>query len=368
MSSLIGAGIAGCDDDELAKPGGGTDSGVDQQVTDSPPGDTMVTPDTSVDSGVNARITVMHASPDFPPMRICFAIRFGSLDVVAAVPPGPDAPIPGLPFPGIFPGTGGVFPDFKDLSSDTIVVYGVFADRVKDNVKGGTQKKCADYINVDGGTALTKNVDYVEFPPLPAGTFSKNSSQFVAVTGCLPKAADPNASPEKCGSNYVDATGNLALTKVEVDKKTAVSSAQLGAQFIHLSQPLQTLAPTGVLPAFVLEDGGVVPITTAPVQFGKIGPATATGFAIDPAKTALGLVAPNDAGVLTVQGQAAPLNIVRDSTIGPGGPANYFRPGVSYAFVAIGDPTIPPIDDAGVPNGYGLHFLGLLSDPTPPTP
>ena len=185
-------------------------------MTDSPAADNYVPPgDSSVDAGPNARITVLHASPDFPPFRICFALRFGTLDIVASLPPGPDQQVPGLPFTGVFPGTGGVFPDVKDLSTDTVVVYAIRADKVKDNARdAGAQLKCSDYIGIDAGTTLTKNVDYFELAPLPPGTFPKNSSVIIGLTGCLPKAIDPAASVEKCGANYVDATGNLGLTPV----------------------------------------------------------------------------------------------------------------------------------------------------------
>jgi hypothetical protein len=364
---MLGGGmLAGCSDDDTVAPVTTDAGGVDQT---SPPVDAGV--DSAVDAGDSAGIILgkallVHASPDFPPFRVCFAVRVGTFDSVAPLPALPDEAPPalGLPYPGIFPGTGGPLPAIKDLSQDVVTPYLVLADKIKTQIKsdGGTQLKCTDLVETDAGTALVEGVDYYKFPAIPAGTFLQNHTALIGLTGCFPLAKDPNATAAKCGADYDATSGNLAI-KLQYLDKTPVAATAMGAQFVHFSQPLQTAVAPGVIPVLI-NGTTTTPISAAPVTFGKIGPATANAMAnVNASTTAFGIAAPQaDGGIGPVLGSAI-LPLVEGATLGPGGPADYFKNGANYTFVVVGDPAIPAVDDAGTFNGFGLHFLGFSNDP-----
>ena len=412
---IVGAGgsacfIAGCGDDDTT-PVTATDSGpgADQvsPPTDSGPGtDTGPKPDSGPpDAGPpHAKIIIVHASPGLPALRVCFKLgklADGSDGVIAPVAALPDQAKPGQPYPGVFPGTGGPFPDLLDLSAYALTPIVINADKIKTDIRtdGGTQRSCQDILAPDGGLAGT--TDAVTFPTLPVGTFTPNTTLLLALTGCAAGEAGgtypgpdggttafPYTAQQKCGAAYTSANSNFAIQKFTLDK-AAAGATQLGSQFINLSQGIegQTIpfatacgantacTANGVYPVIVKNDPAgdaaaavATPLTAAPVKFPALAPATTKGitgvlpasasFAIAGSTTGVG----GDGGVGPFVGNAG-FPIVQTFTTGSATPADYFKNGRNYTFVLLGDPTFGP---ASATNGNGVHFLGFDNDPVLP--
>ncbi|MDB4995804.1 MAG: hypothetical protein JWM74_3236 [Myxococcaceae bacterium] len=394
--------MAGCGDDD-ATPVTATDSGPGADQV-SPPTDSGGGTDTGTktDSGPpdagppHAKIILVHAAPGLPALRVCFKLgklADGSDGVIAPVAALPDQAKPGQPFPGVFPGTGGAFPDLLDLSVYALTPIVINAAKISTDVRtdGGTQRSCQDILAPDAGVVGT--ADAVQFATLPVGTFTPNTTLLLALTGCAAGEAGgttpfPYTAQQKCGAAYTAANSNFAIQKFTLDK-TPAGATQLGGQFINLSQGIENEAApfagacglntgctaNGVYPVIVKNDPAgdaaaavATPLTAAPVKFPLMAPATAKGvtgvlpatasFAIAGSTTALG----SDGGVGPSVGGAS-FPIVQTFTTGSATPADYFKDGRNYTFVLLGDPTAGP---ASATNGYGVHFLGFDNDPVLP--
>jgi hypothetical protein len=150
-----GALAAGCSDDpESPKPDGST-ADVVVPSTDAPvTSDAPVATDASSDADAaaplpRAKVLSVHAAHGLPSVRFCFATGQkddGSDANVSPLPPLPNddtaSKAAGLPYPAVFPGTGGPLPDLgNDLSQVAITPYFIDAATIKDEVKSNAKAR-----------------------------------------------------------------------------------------------------------------------------------------------------------------------------------------------------------------------------------
>lgn len=374
VTSVGGALAIGCTGDDTT-PAVLPDAGNDQNVPDTG-NDVVIPPADGGDAAVpeNAKVIVVHASPDVPAVRICFALGLkadGSDGVIAPIAPIPDSLANAQqPFPGLFPGTGGALPDLGiDLSTKALTPYVMIASKISTDVKptdgGSAPVACDTLIEGDGG--LTANVDFLKLPTIPAGALAKDSTLLLAATGCLPKAADPTASVARCGSSWNENTGNVGLQAFVLDRKVT-DQAKMGAQVAHLSSPVEGLlqagSTVGVNTALFDSVADASVSLTMGQKFGELKPATASAHALANASTGAFVVTvnnPTDGGAALVT-VPVPLPTVAQLSTGVAD-AGYFQNGANYTFVILGDPTAPSFIDAGVFNGYSLHVLAFPNNP-----
>jgi hypothetical protein len=333
-----------------------------------PPPDTG-TPDAQGDAAppvVAAKVTAVHASPNAPAVRLCFA--------AGTLPDGTDAkllplsPLPsiaraGRPYPGLFSGSGEVLPSLGDAVKNVLVPVVVAASRVAGGDAGAPT--CDVALAADGG--LQAGGDYFRLPPLPAGALAGARSLLLAVTGCLPAAFDPTADAAKCGADFNQLTGNLGLTVLELDR-TVAAPDRLGAQVAHLSPQtqgrLQGNAPeagvTAGFGSYGVDAGAFYVNIVQRVRYGEIKPQPAASTPLaNVGATALVLsVEEPDGGTAGIRSYPLP-DVLLATTGADSGVGTYFKNGSNYAFVLVGDPNV----DGGE---QGLHVLGFPSDPTVP--
>jgi hypothetical protein len=408
---VIGAGgsacfIAGCGDDTTDTTTPAVDGGLTDQasppVDSGTPTDGNTTTDTGTDAGPpHAKVILVHASPGLGALRICFKLGKPGLagTIVPPIPALPDVAKEGQPYPGIFPGTGGPFPDLLDLSPFEITPVVIKASSISADVRvdGGTERTCQDLLASDAGIA---SGDITTFPTLPAGTFAPNSTLLLALTGCA-AGETGGVSPftytaqQKCGAAYTSANSNFAIQKFTLDTAPA-GATQLGGQFINLAQGIENEIPpfaancgtnaacqaNGLWPVVMKNDPSgdaaappiVVPLTGGPAKFPELKPATAKGVdSVVPADTQFAFFGSNTAvggdGGLGPRLSGAPLPFIQlfttgsTSTTDGGAQGDYYKNGHNYTFILLGDPTAGAF---GPTNGYGTHFLGFDNDPVLP--
>ena len=215
---LAGAGMGsfatGCSgDDSIATPtdggsdgsvhheGGGVDAGGDVGTPDGGGGDADAAPKV-----VRGKVIVTHASPDLFPLRFCFAT--GQKDDGSDLKVSPLVALPhddaasaavGLPFPALFPGTGGPLPNLTDLSLVAITGFVVNAQKLGPPGVGGSndvasnpnERTCDQLIGSTGttpGTGLTA-ADIIKLPTIARGTFAHNTTSLLALAGCHANSA-----------------------------------------------------------------------------------------------------------------------------------------------------------------------------------
>ena len=324
------------------------------------------------DSGARAKVVLVHASPDVPAVRVCLAVGSkadGSDAVIVPLPPLPDQAAAGQPYPGVFPGTGGVFPDLGvDLSAKVVVPYLVLASAVKDDARsdaGPAKLSCAELLS-SGPNALPSPA-YLKLPLLPAGTLASNTTLLLAATGCLPN--DPQGAA-LCGAGYDSTVGNVALRRFTLDNKPTATAGQLGAQVLHLSSATEGKLAGPVSASLIgpvdaaAGDAFVEPITTN-AHYGDLAPKAALAVGLgDVIQTAFFASVQNPDSGAPLANVVVPLPLVYQLTTGQAAGADqYFKGGANYAFVIVGDPTESALTDAGAFNAKSLHFLGFPSDP-----
>jgi hypothetical protein len=421
----------GCSDDDNVGTTPGVDAGPDTNIpkVDAGP-DTAPSKDSSVppvkDAGSNAKLILVHASPDVPAIRVCFGtgkLADGSDSVVQPLPALPDTAGPGLPYPGVFPGTGGAFPDITDLSATAILPFVVLADAIKTEFAsdGGTEATCDQLVGTTkkacAGTKCLTADKYVQLPAIPAQTFLKDKTFLLAATGCLPNAKDPNGTPARCGATYGDGgTGNVGVEISELDTTFTPPDGGFGAQFVHRASAIEGFAypvggtvtvpfaanglvpgTIGLVPAAPVDagildagadadagDAGPPPVTfvqhvftTGPsTKFGNNPPTPAVVAVIqDPAESAFGVFVKADGGTpnpapLSQGGDqlaALPLKVIQQLTTGTAGP---FKVNETYTFVLLGDPAAAqlPNPDGGpgvnpAYDGHGIHIIAFPNHP-----
>ena len=353
-----------CDGDTT--PANHFDSGSDATVDGAldAPSDAPPTP-------TRAKIIAIHGSPDVPAVRVCFGVGFqndGSDSVIAPLQPLPEKALTGQPYAGLFPGTGGVFPDFGlDISQKAITPYVIVASKL-----ASSTQNCDALLGTDAGT-LTAGVDYFKLPTIKNGTFTNDTTLALVATGCLPQSVDPAATAVVCGGDYNTTSGNVAIKIFSLDR--VVASAQgFGAQFVHASSAAAgefgVAYGSGDLTAALhpFADGGVDQTIASGVKLGEIQPKPAAALAApDVNQTALLVTVQGDAGALV--SAPFPLPLVYEVTTGQAtGATAYFAPGANYTFVLVGDPAAPTLLDGGAFNGYSLHALAFPNDPPLPAP
>jgi hypothetical protein len=325
----------------------------------------------------HAKVVLVHASPDMPPLRFCFGIGTPDAGGFAIAPfaaaPSDDtaSKAAGLPYPGAWPGTGGSLADYTDLSGITITAYAVDAAKISSEVQSNMmEKKCPDMLGANGtGGTLKAGTDYWQLGSVPAGTLVAGSAWLGAVVGCLPGETTLSIY---CGAGYQQATGNIGFKLVQLDNQTMID-AGLGAQFAHMSTAwdavLATMGGNTTVAGLAAPDAGAFPIVTD-AKFGDLKPTNVAAVNVDPT-TGL-FFAQMEQGDAALQTFALPLSVISQLTYGKGGPPYMTRD--SYVFVLVGNPTetmyVNPMDggpespDAGgVFNTRFVHFLGFPTNP-----
>ncbi len=366
--TTLGFALAGCTGDDTPA---GVLPDASRSDTASPTGDAAQPPS---DAGAPAKVLVVHASPDLPAVRVCFAIGTksdGSDGVIAPLPPLPDRVRGSEPFPGISPGAAAVVDDFGvDLSAKVVVPYVILASAVASDARSdaGPAPTGCDAL-LSGGAGALASTAYLKLAPIAASTFNRGESVLLAATGCLPQALDPAASSSLCGSSYSAITGNVSLKVFKLDTKVTATGAQLGAQFAQLSSPVQgSLAPMGVTAALSsasAPDGGPPVALAIGAKFGDLAPKTAAVASVGNVDDAtLSLTTVNADGGASLPLATLPLPLIYTLSTGQlGSAASYFRFGANYTFVLVGDPAEPAVADGGLVNGRALHVVAMPSDP-----
>jgi hypothetical protein len=271
-TGIVAASVAGCGDDNGPGAMPGNDASNDMTVPQPEAGGQETgtdagTSDGEASVGVNhAHVYVVHASETAPPLRFCFGIGGpgGAISVSSVLYAEPQSASAGLPFPGVFPGTGGLLNDHGiDLSTITIAAYAIDAtkialDTADGGAEGGAERNCEQLLGANGaGGALTMGTDYWLLGTIPQGQLARGTSWVFAVTGCL---AGANATQAPfCGMGYSAASSNLGFTSFQLDNASTAPADKMGAQLAHASwawQVAQMNAGAGVLSAAAFYEPG----------------------------------------------------------------------------------------------------------------
>jgi len=397
----LGLTLAACgDDDDGTTTGTDSGTGTETPVTDSSTTDAADA--AKADAGTFAKLTLVNGATDLGPnsaanlrgdaaIRVCF--KQGTTDAnvgVAPYPPLPDkSSIPNVP-PGIPYGTGGTFPSFGlDLEGRIVVpiIMNAKSLALKGIINPGNGSPgttCDELVGPtaltgDAGKGLVANVDYWELPPIPAGTFKKEGSFVILLTGCVGDATIANK--DKCGANPPNGSapgvGNLAV-KIFETNRTPVAADKLGAQFLHAStQANALLGPTAanfpIEPGFMADptDGGTFKAATAaPVPVLTVSPVVGvTGVK----GTDYFVASKNSPGAPGNPLGVLPLSLIQTLS---GLPApSIFVDGKNFVFIAVGDveqPVFSFTDGGGIGDGGDgsqfnsrtFHYLAFPTDPT----
>jgi hypothetical protein len=376
LSAGLGAFVVACSDENKssATPADAGPDAVGPITQPTPPVDSG-TPD----NRPKAKIQLVNAATDFGPnnpvgaLRVCFELGApgASKKTVAQLPPLPDTNgSAALPYPGVFIGTGGpVSSTGTDLAPYELTPYlmnaGRLASRGIVRTDAGLGLTCEDLLvsGFDGG-ALVEGTDYWKMPPIPAGTFAREKSIILVLTGCAGDVTiQENLRAAKCGPDFTSSgvLGNLKITPYDVDRTTAIGADKFGAQFIHASpQAASVLAVSSVpvVPGFVTDgdagtfrgitaDGGAVQLgeKTPLAQVANVNPMI-DAFTANPAVGSLAI--PLTQGAVNIQ-------LLTYGTSVPDGGA--YRNGAAFTFIALGDPQIGA--DGGT---KAFHYIGLPNE------
>ena len=423
-AGAIAGGCGGDDNGALLTSGGPDGGGADHSVgptvdaggqdavaphsdsgSDSAPGDARAD---ALPPPTNARVVLVHASPDLGPMRFCLAtgqLPDGSdSQTVPVFPPLPNQ-LDGNPLhtvAGLYPGSGSALQDLGDFAGVAITVYAIDATKIAGDVAdagagidGGPdaateQLTCVALIGPKLGTpgSLTAGKDYYPLGTFAKGTFPRSTTELITLTGCLGNATDRDAGAARCGANWDFTSGNIQSNLYALDTTSAPAANSFGAQVIHAASAVDGFesAEAGNAPVSqfigLATGGGALPVGV-PIA----GPINFRGFAPDAAAvqepgSALASTTSVDDTTFSGTGDGGPIHRFTLSlptiallstgtgTALDGGP--YFAPGESYTFVLMGDPTADPVQlpgalpDSGINpayNGYGVHFLAFPNHP-----
>jgi len=243
MVGAVGALAAGCSgDDDNTGTTPTKDSGKDSTATTDGP-----VADTSTDTGPkdagppHAKLILVHGSPDVPAIRVCFGtgkLADGSDTTVQPLPALPDKagtlPDGGSTPPGLYPGTGGPFPDLTDLNDVAITAFVVLADKIAaetstnpaeatcDQLVGPANKPCT-------GAKCLAATDYIPLPTIAAQTFTHGNTYLLSAIGCLP--GETGRGVGMCGAGYNPATGNVHVQIDQLGTTFIGADGGAGAQF-----------------------------------------------------------------------------------------------------------------------------------------
>jgi hypothetical protein len=393
--TLLGAGLAGilvaCSSDTTNN--GGTSSSSSGSVPEggasssSSGGASSSSGSTPVDAGTPAKLQLVNAATDFGPsnpsgaLRICYQIGAGGQSTWAPLPPLPNRTSTGLPFPGVFPGTGGpVDGTGVDLASLTITPYVMNAAKLEaigagSTVTAGNDTTCEDLIANSKKGALTKGADYWQLPDIAAGKFPKENSYILVLTGC---AGDSTKTATECGTGFTTGAagnGNLAIQIFQLDNQTKIDTDKMGVQYIQVSPSLGA--------AIAKASGGLQSKSLPAIESGQpADPATAKYFASDGGSPGIDYLGP-----ITTVTQISGVTVASDSfTANPGAPALAvpipkvaalsfgaaaaaappYANGASFTFIAVGDALEDPDggNSGATFNTKSIHYLALPNNPT----
>ncbi len=197
---------------------------------------------TDADAGVApfAKVYLVHASPDAPPLRFCFGLPTNDAGGVSilSIAAAPDTSNPAFPYPGLFPGFGGPLDTHGlDPSAATFNVYAINAGAIANQSAdggpdGGPEAKCTDLLGATGSGGLLSPTDYFYAGTFQMGMFAHGTTWLVALTGCV---AGESAAAALCPAPYMADAGNLKLLPWQLDRTTTVVGTQIGAQFVQAS-------------------------------------------------------------------------------------------------------------------------------------
>ena len=406
-SAFAGALAGGCSDDPVVtKPT--DDSGTKADATGGTDGATTdgAKPDATPEAGPpKAKALAVHAAYGLPAVRFCFAVGSkddGSDGVVSPLPalPYDDAvsTAAGLPFPALFPGTGGALPDTgTDLSNLAVTPYFINAATIKAEVKSNAKlKTCNDLLSGKEDAGAVSADKFWKLPTLPKGTFAAGKTVLILGVGCPAGFTEPGLDggiPSECG-------GTLKTVVVNLDNVTK-DAAKIGYQAINVSYAIDSVAKaTGSSLEFsvgsLTADGGIdlktvvpgtagaglmveklLPTTAAPTDALPATPDFTKLFVAGGVRQADGGYLPGVGGPFLVPQALADTYVLTTGDRTLAGLPAYWKSGQAYTAVVVGShkqpPYIDPVtggplaaDAGGVFNGRVLHFLVFPNDPVIP--
>jgi hypothetical protein len=413
--TALGATIVACGDDDSGSSSGSSGTVPDAATTDSPVGDSATADAADAAKPNFAKLTFVNAVTDLgdgqtpatasatslndrgdTAIRICFKQGTTAQNLgVAPYPPLPDKPKGTQTVAGVFPGTGGTFPSFGlDLEGRIIVpivmnVKSLLKLGVVNPGNGQPGTTCDELVGdtADAAAGLKEGEDYWTLPQIDAGTFKKEHSYILALTGCRGDTK-LGADISKCGANPPDGltkgNGNLKVSIFETNT-TPVSATQLGVQVFHASPQLNDLFAKGAIPwtpGFTADpDGGAFTAAVdAPIKLGEL---TAVKGVTGVKDSDFFAVNATDPRTPTTPKALAPIPLpLIQALSGLGLPTapTVYQNGKNFVFLITGDPqqptfqgtdggcTLPPPNcgtgtDGTSFNTRSFHYLAFPTDP-----
>jgi hypothetical protein len=342
------------------------DGSVDASASDASGGDVRADGDASLEAAAHATLIFVNGSPNAPALRFCFGTGDPTVGATAVVPlpaePDDDlaSSADGLPYPGVFPGSGAPAPDpGTDWSLTSLAIYAIDAERIRSQVKSedASQANCRALLGADGGGGLlAANTDYWYLGSIPKGTLTGGTSWLSALVGCLPGIPEAGPPCDDVPEGSAPAAGALW----ELDNSTFIDAGSFGVQFANAS--FDTAASSGSagleLPAAGNGGKARIPIAVSagpgalqPASLESVAGVTFDGssafFFSSSAQAA-------DGGPIEI---VTPLPAIQQASWGPSAPDGAaFAPGNGYVFVLVGDPALPPDGSASPRSGHLLGF------------
>lgn len=355
-------------EDAAARDAGGLDGGVDAGGPAAE--DASAADAASADAGGTSQdilIDIVHAAPDTAQVGLCLAAMVGG---------APQFVAPFDTIQGPLPRYAGVqlrIPSALQTAISNVAVRIYLVPGYSAPVDAGAPT-CASVVSAPGssnGALLLK-----EFP---VGYFQPGRGYLIAATGC----SAATSTVGKCGADSLVPTNPRPLQAyaAPVDR-TAIEAGGFGMQFVHLSPQAEAIALLSTGVRFAQGDPGTDDAGATVYRWSAwasgagavkaFRPATALVRAAgvgDPNTLGLGIYLASNAGATPTGNPllSVPFGLVAAATLGPTNPAvpTYFKKGVSYTFIALGDPLQSSNPQA---SNAGPDFLRVLAFPnnTPP--
>jgi hypothetical protein len=344
------------------------DGSADASASDASVADGPMDGDGSFDAAPRAKLLLVNGSPNAPALRFCFGSGDPTVGgtTLAAVPAEPDddlaSGINGLPYPGVFPGSGAPAPDpGADWSVSSVAIYAIDAERIRSQVKSedASQANCRALLGADGGGGLLKvNADYWYLGSIPKGTMLPGTSWLSALVGCLPGIAEAGPPCDEVPEGSAPGMGALW----ELDNSTVIEAGAFGVQFANASFAAAGATPFGTagLELQAAGGGGTVRIPiAASVGPGALQPSSlesVAGVTFDGSSAFFFSAQNADGGSIDIVGTLPAIQQATWGTSPPDGAA--FATGNGFVFVLVGDPTRAADGSAG-PSSQAGHLLGF---------
>ena len=336
---------------------------------DSPFGDVQadsVAPDAPADAPMPEPpgVLFVQASPSLRDQVFCWSVGSAGPSMTARPYPS-TTPMPASNYPGVPVGGAIALADATSMLGGDLTIYALDARAVANAVQNADcthTNDCSCYNLMHSGAVDTTAIH--QMPVIPNGPIALDTTVVLWVRGCL--ASDPDASVQRCGSDWSLSTGNLRIDVASVPGASlpAPEAGVLAVQAAQLSPALAMLAgDAGAVVSFGSQgaaDASVITTLSAPDQILPSSPLQVAtriplasfgqlGFAVDVG---------GDGGAHLWMSLAQSLDLV-DPTQDP---TQYFAQPTSYLVTVIGDPAGSP-PNGGDPDaaydGTGLHLLVL---------